>query len=694
MVDGVASMAALARIDLGGHSRLRSQWIAVVIAALVLGAPSVVFAQARVRIVKAGAGRVDITPPPGYSTGGHGPAGATSRGYWMPLTATAFYFEDSLQRGAVLVSMDLFAVPSIFHQEVARVFASRGSQNTLALERIVIAATHTHQGTSNFFSVAAHNRKASNIEGYDSRLRAFLVARLIAVVDAAIADATRHPTFELDIITGTLTADLFRNRSPQVFLRNGDATAMLNELGIGIEPGADACAGARRPGEPRQDWRLPGCPRLRGVDRNVSLLRMRRNGNTAAMAVFAAVHPTLMASKTPLFSQDVFGVARDALESGGDLISHVAFFNGAEGDITLRRTSRDVRDLLTLGRRFASALRTIHDTGAARSITAGVIEGRLHFAKAGDAAPADGPPAGRLASRPMGGSAAILGGEDDPGPFLGKLVSWFTWRTRAAEGEHGVKVPAALGSLEVTDAIFPVHEFPSRLPLSLMTIGDLMLVAVPFEMNTSVGYAIRKAFALPRGKFEIIGLANEYASYTASDDEYQEQDYMGAFTLWGPQQAAFVAARLVDLRSMAPGHSGEPPLDLPGDGHVALGPHRLGADRGRIFSGLGDLLDGTSPAFCWTEPTPPDLPHSVSRRVEVWRDGDNVVDRNIAVVMLGRPHAGHARWAAIWIAPLLPQPPTGRYRFKVTPDGDTTITSVAFDATVRTKDCRTIPTEP
>src|SRR6266487_1808763 len=38
----------------------------------------------------AGVSRVDITPPVGYPTGGHGPTGGFARAYWTRLYARAF----------------------------------------------------------------------------------------------------------------------------------------------------------------------------------------------------------------------------------------------------------------------------------------------------------------------------------------------------------------------------------------------------------------------------------------------------------------------------------------------------------------------------------------------------------------------------------------------------------------------------
>src|SRR6187402_3307486 len=59
----------------------------------------------------AGAARLDITPPPGFPLGGHGPAGNIAVGYWTRLNARAFYFRPSNSDPFAMVSVDLFAVP-------------------------------------------------------------------------------------------------------------------------------------------------------------------------------------------------------------------------------------------------------------------------------------------------------------------------------------------------------------------------------------------------------------------------------------------------------------------------------------------------------------------------------------------------------------------------------------------------------
>ena len=75
-------------------------------AALLLYAPAG-FAQTFL----AGAGKAEITPPPGFPTGGHGPAGDLARGSWNRLYARAFYLADRQGHGMILVSCDTFAMP-------------------------------------------------------------------------------------------------------------------------------------------------------------------------------------------------------------------------------------------------------------------------------------------------------------------------------------------------------------------------------------------------------------------------------------------------------------------------------------------------------------------------------------------------------------------------------------------------------
>ena len=66
----------------------------------------------------AGAGKTEITPPPGIPLGGHGPGGRVARGYWTRLYARSFYFDDGRDPHLALVSAELFAIPAGLHAKV------------------------------------------------------------------------------------------------------------------------------------------------------------------------------------------------------------------------------------------------------------------------------------------------------------------------------------------------------------------------------------------------------------------------------------------------------------------------------------------------------------------------------------------------------------------------------------------------
>jgi len=89
---------------------------------------------------------------------------------------------------------------------------------------------------------------------------------------------------------------------------------------------------------------------------------------------------------------------------------------------------------------------------------------------------------------------------------------------------------------------------PSRLPLQLMRIGDLVIAGVPGEMTTMAGRRLKTAlkercdalrpktgnFSSPVRDVVISGYANAYSQYITTPEEYAKQYYEGASTLFGP----------------------------------------------------------------------------------------------------------------------------------------------------------------
>jgi neutral ceramidase len=191
----------------------------------------------------AGAAAEDITPPPGFPTGGHGPAGDVARGHWTRLRARAFFFEDRAGHALALVSADLFAVPSGLHARVAQLvvaeLAGRKLGVALPPEALVIAATHTHHGPGNFLTARIFNQLGSSYPGFSRELFEFLADRIARAVTAAVVDARRRPEpVELAVHVRRVGYDLVRNRAPWTFTLNQNRDALLGELNAGELPPA------------------------------------------------------------------------------------------------------------------------------------------------------------------------------------------------------------------------------------------------------------------------------------------------------------------------------------------------------------------------------------------------------------------------------------------------------------------------
>ena len=81
---------------------------------------------------------------------------------------------------------------------------------------------------------------------------------------------------------------------------------------------------------------------------------------------------------------------------------------------------------------------------------------------------------------------------------------------------------------------------PKVLPFSIVTIGDLAIIANPFELTTMSGRRVRNLVSKdlkPMGiKYVVIaGYSNAYSGYVTTPEEYKAQRYEGASNLFGPR---------------------------------------------------------------------------------------------------------------------------------------------------------------
>ena len=410
----------------------------------------------------------------------------------------------------------------------------------MPLASILVAATHTHHGPGNYLGAKVYNEHASRVPGYVPKLRDFLVKQIVKAAIKAIENAKATDPVRIILHRGLFPLEALRNRSPETFMLNRDADDVMKELHQRDAPTTpEECVAKRFQEEPIDGWDLAGCPRLRAVDREFTVVNILRGTQQVALLVFAAVHPTVLFSDTPLYSSDFTGLVMRDIERKSSDSMVAAFFNGAEGDISARRRRRDVNDLWAQRDGFATAIAKARTIG---SIDTGPIDSRLHFSKWGEDASRLGE-AAWLAKEPKGGAAAIGGGEGDRTPLYA-----LGWRERSignrARDRQGAKLEALestlLPGVNLTWLLAKAKDFPRALPLTYATIGPLtapfVIVTAPTEVSTAAGYRIRQRFG-PKDRSVLIGLANEYASYTSTAEEYARQDYMGASTLWGPGEA-------------------------------------------------------------------------------------------------------------------------------------------------------------
>jgi hypothetical protein len=112
----------------------------------------------------------------------------------------------------------------------------------------------------------------------------------------------------------------------------------------------------------------------------------------------------------------------------------------------------------------------------------------------------------------------------------------------------------------IHDHLLPTYDFPEFMTLQVVRLGELLVLAVPGEITTTMGQqvaaACSTAIAAERDiRYAVISsLTNQYMSYFSTSAEYNAQHYEGAHTLWGPHSGDFVRDELAHLcQGMAQG---------------------------------------------------------------------------------------------------------------------------------------------
>nr|XP_043619098.1 neutral ceramidase 2-like [Erigeron canadensis] len=128
------------------------------------------------------------------------------------------------------------------------------------------------------------------------------------------------------------------------------------------------------------------------------------------------------------------------------------------------------------------------------------------------------------------------------------------------------------------EMFFPYAWAPAIVPIQILRIGKLVILSVPGEFTTMSGRRLRESVKKTlidngNGGFDnnthvvIAGLTNTYSQYIATPEEYQQQRYEAASTLYGPHTlSAYIQEFNKLAESMAKGlkivDKGPSPPDL------------------------------------------------------------------------------------------------------------------------------------
>jgi neutral ceramidase len=488
--------------------------------------------------LEAGVGRADITPPTGYALGGWTRADRIGTGVQTRLQASAMVIRSG-HRKLALVSVDLFAAPGGLVADAARRAGHGFSQ-----KNVLVGATHTHSGPSQFANFATLNTLAPSPqtitdptsfvnflkpEQADPQIYTFLVKRIATALKRANRDL------------GPATAGWGTTQLLGV-TENRSLEAHLADHGI-IEPYGTGSVSQDPLGY--KDT----------IDPLVSVLRVDRvNADDSLTPIGAwstfADHGTVNPSDYQVYTEDHQGTATRTFEAkmrkAGDVPKRDpvidVFPNSNEGDqsaglngqgplIAERVGTREGRAMFKAWKRAGKHL------SAAPPVD--LLWTRVCFC---GQATSDG----TVADEPQAGAPFLTGSEEGRGPLYDITGQPLEGDTSPTENtpHQGDKVGIAFATTK--------DSYPNAVPLFLLRIGKRIIITFPGEATVEVGRRARArvleiAHSLGVNGVTVMGLTNEFIQYITTPEEYSRQHYEGGSTIYGPAEGAAMTDVLVQM---------------------------------------------------------------------------------------------------------------------------------------------------
>lgn len=481
-----------------------------------------------------GASEVDLTPPPGMPKAGYSANATDGRGFRTRLRARVLH----LQRGdasVAVVQCDLLGGSAVLAHLVARHVAGR---TDVPLAGLMIGATHTHAGPGQFLGTDFYNRFASNRPGFDPGWAQFLATQIADGVVQAVASRVA-----VAVAVGTTDVwGLTRNRSHEPHTRNPEVV----------------------------DKRLAPQRKWVGVNPQLHLVRVDAVGGAtpgplAAMVVFS-VHGTGISMKAPEYNADlwayVVGEMSQRIEAASGHSVVAGAVEGTHADVApaVRPGRAGYLEARRIGQAVGADAADLWDRLGDELSTDVALGAGLHEVDLQTEASIDGV---TLARRPAVGAALVAGAHENVTPVLHRLPPFRPgtpkpWRTRHPQAGKWV-----LGTRWLQPLMLPLRSFPRVVAVQVVRIGDSALVGLPFEVTVASGRRIAGAVADAMagagvGRVVVSSVANEYAGYVATAEEYARQHYEGGHTLYGPDTQRFVTAHAAALAARVAAAAGRP----------------------------------------------------------------------------------------------------------------------------------------
>lgn len=464
-----------------------------------------------------GTGIYDITGPAAeVGMMGYAEPAQRTNGVHDRQWARAFIIAEANGKRVIFVNVDQGAVFQSITQGVVSKLQMRYG-DLYDEDNLIISATHTHSGAGGHSHYALYN---ITTYGYIKQNYDVVVNGIFQAIINAHNDLKPGSVY---LNKGTL-AGANKNRSLPAFKKNPESQAITAE------------------------------------DHEMLVLKFKQGNHEVGMISWFATHAVSMPGSNTLLSSDNKGYAQYLFEKelkGSDYQGNddfiAAFAQTNSGDMTpninLDGTGPGGSDYLLstqiIGKmQFDKALELYNS--ATEQLT-GPIDFRhrhLDFSNQQvDAKYTDGQTRSTCVAA-LGVSFAA-GTEDGRGvdffqegalssnPFWQFLTALLTNPSESQKDCHAPKpILLAQGNFE------PYPWSPEVLPVSIVTIGQLGLLAVPAEFTRTAGYRLKNTVKNVAGiglnHLVIAGYSNAYSGYVTTSEEYAAQHYEGGSTHFGP----------------------------------------------------------------------------------------------------------------------------------------------------------------